>query len=174
MDTYFHVAESNIINGVRIIRASSTQDERGQIWTSFLKDRLEKLLPDELCFKHDKFSLSKQRVIRGIHGDYKTWKMVTCVLGEIYQVVIDLRKESNTYTKYETFLLTDKNHTSLLIPPGLGNAILVESDVALYHYKLAYHGNYVNENEQFSYKWNDPRFKIEWPIDNPILSDRDK
>jgi len=146
---------------------------RGNIWTSFLKDETEKLLPDNLSFKHDKFSQSKKNVLRGIHGDEKSWKLVTCVYGAIQQVVIDCRKESDIYKKYESFEINENNQISVLIPPRFGNAYYVKSNQAVYHYKLAYEGEYIDANKQFSYKWNDPTFKIKWPIENPILSDRD-
>ncbi len=174
MNASFDITESSIIKDVWIIQPSVTEDERGNIWTSFLQGKIEKLLPEGLCFKHDKFSHSKKNVIRGIHGDYKTWKLVTCVFGDIYQVVVDLRKESTSLNKYESFLLSGDNHIGILIPPGLGNALLVTSHIAVYHYKLAYRGSYVSEKAQFSHKWNDPRFNIIWPINDPILSDRDK
>ncbi len=167
------IQESKLIKGVCIIKPSLSEDNRGKIWTSFLKNELENLLPKEYYFKHDKFSYSKKNVLRGIHGDEKSWKLVTCVFGSIQQVVVDCRKESNTYTKYESFNIDGNNQISIFIPPLLGNAFYVKSDEAVYHYKLAYHGNYIDSDEQFSYKWNDPRFSINWEAKNPILSDRD-
>ncbi len=174
MSIDFSITESDVINGVWIIRPSVAQDERGNIWTSFLKDEIEKLLPDGLCFKHDKFSQSKRNVLRGIHGDEKTWKLVTCVFGEIYQVVVDCRSESKTYKLYDSFTISENNQISVLIPPRLGNAYYVKSDKAVYHYKLAYKGSYIDTDEQSSFKWNDPLFNIKWPSNNPILSNRDK
>ena len=99
----FTIQESKLIKGIWIIKPSFSEDNRGKIWTSFLKNELENLLPKELYFKHDKFSYSKKNVLRGIHGDEKSWKLVTCVFGSIQQVVVDCGKESNTYTKYESF-----------------------------------------------------------------------
>ena len=61
----------------------------------------------------------------------------------------------------------------VLIPPGIGNAFYVNSEKATYHYKLAYHGEYVDADEQFTVPWDDPRINIEWPSRSPILSDRD-
>ena len=139
-----------------------------------LKNDVEKLLPEELFFKHDKFSISNQNVLRGIHGDEKSWKLVTCVFGAIQQVVVDCRKDSDTYTLYESFNINEDNQISILIPPRLGNAYYVNSANAVYHYKLAYDGEYIDADKQFSYKWNDPVFNIKWPTNNPILSGRDK
>ena len=174
MGINFKIKESEIIEGVWIIKPSVAQDNRGNIWTSFLKEDVEKLLPSGLFFKHDKFSESKRNVLRGIHGDEKSWKLVTCVYGEIHQVVVDCRKGSPTYLSWEKFIVKKENQLSVLIPPNMGNAYFVNSVKAVYHYKLAYEGEYIDAEEQFSYKWNDPRINVDWPIKNPILSDRDK
>ena len=70
-------------------------------------------------FRHDKFSISKKRVLRGIHGDSKTWKLVSCVQGSVYQVVVDLRKKSKSYLSWQSFSLGEDNHSSVLIPPDV-------------------------------------------------------
>lgn len=174
MGINFAITESKKLKGVWIIKPSIAEDNRGNIWTSFLKDEIEKLLPDNLYFKHDKFSQSKKNVLRGVHGDEKSWKLVTCVYGDIFQVVVDCRKESSTYKKSESFNINGDNLVSILIPPRFGNAYYVKSEKAVYHYKLAYEGEYIDVNRQFSYKWNDPLFNIKWPTENPILSKRDE
>jgi len=174
MSINFKIFESKVIQGVWIIRPSVAHDDRGNIWTSFLKKDVEKLLPADLHFKHDKFSQSKRNVLRGIHGDEKSWKLVTCVYGEIYQVVVDCRKESNTYKQYDKFTISYKNQILVLMPPGLGNAYYVKSNDAVYHYKLAYKGSYIEADDQFSIKWNDPMFSIQWPTNDPFLSNRDQ
>jgi dTDP-4-dehydrorhamnose 3,5-epimerase len=174
MSISFEIRESKLIQGVKIIKPSVSSDLRGNIWTSFLADEPQNLLPSGLTFKHDKFSLSKLNVLRGIHGDDKSWKLVTCVYGEILQVVVDCRKESKTLNRHELFKINKKNNISILVPPRLGNAYYVVSDEAVYHYKLAYKGKYFDSKEQFTRKWNDPAFSIDWPIKSPILSDRDK
>ncbi len=174
MSINFQITESDLLKGVWTIKPSVASDLRGTIWTSFLKDEVERLVPDDLYFKHDKFSVSKKNVLRGIHGDEKSWKLVTCVYGDVFQVVVDLRKESNTYMKWEKFIINNENQLSVLIPPNMGNAYFVNSVEAVYHYKLAYEGEYIDADEQFSYMWNDPRINIDWPIKNPILSDRDE
>ena len=77
------------------------------------------------------------------------------------------------YSEYESFEISEKNQMSILIPPRLGNAYYVNSDYAVYHYKLAYDGDYIDADEQFTYRWNDPLFNIKWPTEEPILSKRD-
>ena len=169
----FTIKESKLLKGVMIIKPSVSSDMRGSIWTSYLKDEIDKLLPAGLNFKHDKFSESSHNVLRGIHGDNKSWKLVTSVYGEVQQVVVDCREYSPTYLQWEKFIINKENQQLILIPPNMGNAYYVSSKNAVYHYKLAYEGDYIDANEQFTYAWNDASINIDWPIDNPILSDRD-
>ncbi len=169
----FKITKSKL-RGVFIFKPSVNIDKRGTLYTSFYKEVFDDYLPDNLYFKHDKFSRSLKNVLRGIHGDTKSWKLVTCVYGEIFEAIVDLRKNSPTYKKWESFIISDKNPFSILLPPGIGNSFLVRSDVAVYHYKLAYPGEYLDAKDQFSVKWNDPEIGIKWPILNPVLSERDK
>lgn len=173
MSIEFDITKSTRMPGVKIITPSTHNESRGSIWTSYSSSGLEALLPDQLRFKHDKFSISKKNVLRGIHGDGKSWKLVSCVTGSIFQVVVDMRENSETFLHWEAFDLGDNNRQMVLIPPGLGNAFYVKSDQATYHYKLAYDGHYADVDEQFTVSWNDPRIDIIWPVTDPILSERD-
>jgi dTDP-4-dehydrorhamnose 3,5-epimerase len=173
MNFKFSIKESKKIKGIWVIKPEIFTDERGTIWTSFFKDEIEKLLPNNLHFKHDKFSESKQNVLRGIHGDSKSWKLVTAVYGEIHQVVVDYRKDSPTYLHWEKFIINKNNQQLILIPPNMGNSYYVKSEVAVYHYKVAYVGNYIDADGQFTIPWNDEKIGIDWEITNPILSARD-
>lgn len=170
----FEIYESETIKGVTIFKPSMNIDFRGSLYTTFHNDVFRDYIPDNLFFKHDKFSKSKKDVLRGIHGDTQSWKLVTTVFGSILQVVVDCRKDSPTYMKFEKFEINDQNPISVLIPPGLGNSFLVLSEYAVYHYKLAYTGEYLDADQQFSVKWNDKKIGIDWPLNNPILSERDK
>ena len=169
----FIIEESQKIKGVYIITPSISEDLRGNIWTSFYQEDIEKLLPKGLHFKHDKFSQSRQNVLRGIHGDIKTWKYVTCVFGEIHQYVVDCRENSPTYLQWEEFIINKDQQKMILIPPCMGNAYYVKSEYAVYHYKCAYDGEYLDAGDQFTFAWNDPKINITWPTKSPILSDRD-
>lgn len=173
MSIKFDIEESNKIQGVFIIKPSMASDLRGNIWTSFLKDEIDNLLPSDLFFKHDKFSTSSKNVLRGIHGDNKSWKLVTCVYGEIQQVVVDMRSNSPTYKQWQDFIINKENQQLILIPPNMGNAYYINSNEAVYHYKLAYSGDYIDADEQFSIAWNDKSIGINWNAKSPILSDRD-
>jgi dTDP-4-dehydrorhamnose 3,5-epimerase len=142
-------------------------DYRGEIYTVCNnKD-------SELKFSHDKVAIRYKDVLVGIHGDYKTWKLVTCLYGRIFAVIVDNREDSVDYLKFKDFILSHENKKQLLIPPGFGNSFFVLSDVCIYNYKLSYDGEYVDHDQQFTIKWNDPRLGIKWPHDAPILSPRD-
>ena len=168
------IFEANTLPEVKIIRHSKFSDHRGQLWTTF-DERLSEIdFLKHLKFKHDKFAVNEKNTLRGIHGDNKTWKLVTVIRGSVFQVIVDCRTESDLYLKYETYELTGNDPTSILIPPGFGNAFLSISENSVYHYKLAYTGSYNDADNQFTMKWNDPNVNIPWPSQNPILSERDK
>ncbi len=164
----------NKIADLHAFKLSVYNDFRGSIYTTYLKEKFKNYLPEDLEFIHDKFSCSKKNVLRGLHGDVKTWKLVTCVYGEIQQVVVDFRPESETYLQWESFIINDKNQTVILVPPNFANGYCALSDDVVYHYKLAYIGEYFDVEDQFVVKWNDSRLEIDWLIDDPILNDRDK
>lgn len=170
----FEIHRSEIIPDLVWFRTKKFSDLRGSLFTTFHKEVQEQFLPEGQFFKHDKFALTFHNCLRGIHGDSKSWKLVTSVYGEVYEVAVDLRPDSPTYGKWDKFLINQDNQVSVLLPPGFGNSFIVTSEVAVYHYKLAYDGDYVDAADQFSFRWDDPRFGIEWPTDTPILSDRDK
>ena len=124
-----------------------------------------------MFFKHDKFSESVHNVLRGIHGDNKTWKLVSCPFGKYYLVVIDLNIDSPTYEKWESFVLSNVNKEQILIPPNHANGHLILSDIAIFQYKQS---EYYDSGEQFTVKFDDSKYNIWWPIERPILSKRDQ
>ncbi|HAN19004.1 MAG: hypothetical protein A2X13_11585 [Bacteroidetes bacterium GWC2_33_15] len=170
----FEITRSKVIPDILIIKPSISWDDRGNIFSSYNADFYNTFLPKTLDFKHDKFALSKKNVLRGLHGDNKTWKLVSCAFGEIYEVVVDLRPDSPSYMKWDAFELTADEFRQILIPPNFINGYYVKSDKALFHYKLAYDGEYIDAGEQITFRWDDEKFKIKWPCINPILQNRDK
>ena len=148
---------------------SSFKDFRGYYWTSWKKDLIK-----NIKFKHDKFSLSKKNVLRGLHGDNKTWKLVSCPYGKFILVVVNCVKQSKNYLKWRSWILSQENGVQILIPPNYANGHLCLTDKCLFHYKLAYEGSYNDVGKQFSLRWNDPKLNINWKIKKPILSGRDK
>ena len=125
-------------------------------------------------YNHDKVSTSRKNVLRGIHGDYKSHKLITCLYGEIYFVTVDYRPESPTFLQWDWEILSDRNRKQVLLSPGIGNGFVVLSETSVFHYKWFYEGNYPDVKDQFTVKWDDPRFEIVWPINNPILQLRDR
>ena len=154
---------------IKIFKNNSFKDHRGYYWTSWKKHLIKKI-----NFKHDKFSLSKKNVLRGLHGDNKTWKLISCPYGKFLLVVVNYIKNSKDYLKSKSFILSHTNGLQVLIPPNYANGHLCLSNECLFHYKLSYRGGYLDAKNQFSLRWNDPKLKINWGVRKPILSDRDK
>lgn len=121
-------------------------------------------------FVQDDISVSKKNVLRGIHGDQETWKLVSCQYGEFFLVVVNWDKDSSQYGQWESFNLSDENRLQVLIPPKFGNGHLVLSDLAIFHYKQS---TYYNRDGQFTIMWNNPQLAIPWPVTEPVLSNRD-
>ena len=170
----FDVSRSKIINDILIIKPSVSKDIRGTIFTTYHQEIYNTFFKGNVNFLHDKFSESGQYVLRGLHGDDKTWKLVTCVFGEIFQVVVDCRPESKTYLRWDSFTINQNNKKLVLLPPRFANGYCVLSKNAIYHYKLAYSGEYNDVDKQFVLKWDDPRVNISWPIETPVLNKRDQ
>lgn len=122
-------------------------------------------------FVQDDISVSVRNVLRGIHGDDVTWKLVSCLYGEFYMVVVNWDKDSPQFGQWESFTLSDQNRLQVLIPPKFGNGHLTQSKLAIFHYKQS---AYYNRARQFTILWNDPKLNIRWPAKNPILSKRDE
>jgi len=158
-----------MINKIKIFKNKSFKDHRGYYWTSWKKGEIKKVY-----FKHDKFSLSKKNVLRGLHGDKKTWKLVSCPYGKFLLVIVNYIKTSKNYLKSKSLILSQENGVQVLIPPNYANGHLCLTNKCLFHYKLSYRGKYIDAKEQFSLRWNDPKLKIKWKIRKPILSKRDK
>lgn len=161
------IVSKTTLAGVLKITTDIFEDHRGQYMEIYDKSTYEAMGID-IKFVQDDASISTKGVLRGIHGDNETWKLVSCLLGKIYLVVVDCDKE---FGKWESFVLTESNGLQVLVPPNHGLAHLVLSDKAVFHYKQS---TYYDRENQFTYKWNDPRFNIWWPVKEPILSKRDQ
>ena len=160
----------NYIDDIYIFEPDIFTDFRGDLWTTWKKDEF----PYDIDFNHDKVSTSRKNVLRGIHGDFKSHKLITCLYGELFFVIVDNRKNSKTYLQHQTMILDARKRLQVLVPPGVGNAFLVLSEDSVFSYKWSYTGEYPDVEDQFTIKWNDERLNIDWPITNPILQKRDK
>lgn len=159
---------------VPIYTPSVYREFRGEIFTTYQSEYhpVGELLPNSISI-HSRFSKSYRNVLRGLHWDTKTWKLVQALVGDIYLVVLDVREGSSTYGKWESYILTENTREQILIPPGFANGHYALTD-CVFHYNLFYTGEYVDENKQYVIKWNDVRFNMEWPSNTPILQSRDK
>jgi dTDP-4-dehydrorhamnose 3,5-epimerase len=175
----FHFYNGSVLPEVKIAQPSIYHEYRGSISTTYHSDYYDRLLPASernkgLEFKHDRYSKSKMGVLRGLHYDEKTWKLVSCLHGKIYLVVLDMRPKQPNYGKWESFIISPETATQVLIPPMFANGHFVMEDNSIFHYKMAYEGEYNDENKQKTIVFNDKRFNIEWPVQSPILSKRDR
>ena len=158
------------LQGVMVIDPPTNfKDFRGT-YVELYNDRLYKENGIIQKFIQDDISTSKKNVLRGIHGDESTYKLVSCLYGEFYLVVVNNDPNSTQYKQWLSFNLSDINRKQVLIPPMYGNGHLVLSDKCIYYYKQT---TEYNREGQFTIIWNDPEYKIKWPIVNPILSMRD-
>ena len=126
----------------------------------------------KINFVEQDFSFSKKNVLRGLHGDPKTWKLISCLYGKLYLVVLNYDQKSSYFGQWQAFILSPENRLQILIPPMHANGHLILSDRAMFHYNQSEY--YTDGSNQFSVQWNDRRFNIHWPIKNPILSERDR
>lgn len=159
------------IHGVKLIIPEYFEDHRGLYLEIFDKKKFNELTGLGIDFVQDDISVSRKDVLRGIHGDWQTTKLVTVLNGSGYVVIVDNRKDSPTYKKWQSFILSDKNKYQLLLPAGIGNSVLALEDNMVYYYKQNTH---FSDGKQFTLKWDDPELNIWWCVKNPILSQRDE
>ena len=162
------------IEGLYIIEPEITEDERGYFTRIFAREELER---EGLSFAivHANVSFTKKRgTIRGLHFQKEPGvegKIVHCVKGAIYDVAVDLRKDSNTFGKWVAEELTEENNKMFFIPRGFAHGLQTLTDHCIVHYKMDNY--YISENAD-SIKWNDPDLGITWPIEKPVvISERD-
>ena len=168
------VKQSSKIKDLSIIYPEVFHDFRGEYVETFSKQNYEQFKDYDgstLDFVEDDISMSRQAVLRGLHGDSKTWKLIQCLMGDFYYVVVDMRKDSPTYLNWEAFTMNEKNRIQVLVPAGCANGHLVMSDRCIFSYKQSQY--YSGMSNQFTVRWNDPSINIYWPITNPIVSQRD-
>lgn len=162
------MGDSKLINDLEVMLPSTIfEDFRGEYIALFDKS----IVDYGIDFVQDTISISYPGVLRGIHGDYKTWKLVTCLKGAFYLVVVDNRPDSSTYKNVYTTTLSSVNKRQVLIPPGCGNGhYVLGTEAAIFHYKQS---SAYDRASQFTIRWNDPAWGVSWPCKDPILSARD-
>ncbi len=155
------------ISGLKIIQTKIFFDKRGFFKEVYKNNLIKK------NFKFDVISLSKKNVIRGLHIQTKKpqAKVITVVSGKIMDVAVDLRKNSKTFGKYYSLIISDKSDYSFYVPEGFAHGFLCLSDKCIVHYKCS---EYRHKESETTLNWNDQGVKIKWPIKKPILSKKDK
>jgi len=156
--------------GVRLIKPEVFEDFRGQYVETY-NEALYAEKGIDVKFIQDDISVSSRHVLRGIHGDQETWKLISCLHGKFYLMVVNWDKNSSQYRQWEAFTLSDQNRLQVLVPPKFGNGHVVLSEIAIFHYKQS---SYYNRPRQYTILWNDPELNLWWPVKNPILSRRDE
>ena len=161
-----------MLNDCFIIDPIVHGDDRGFFLETFQKKRYENFLGPDLQFVQDNHSRSSYGVLRGLHFQKLNpqGKLVRVVKGEVFDVAVDIRKESSTFGKWVGINLSETNKKQLWVPPGFAHGFLVLSDLADFEYKCT---DYYDQDDECSILWNDPDLQIDWPIENPTLSKKD-
>jgi dTDP-4-dehydrorhamnose 3,5-epimerase len=158
------------IDGVVLIAPTVHGDERGFFVETFRANEMPGLGID-VEFVQDNHSRSAARVLRGIHLQRGQAKLVRCPKGRIFDVAVDLRPESPTYRRWEGYQLDDTDHRQLFIPDGFGHGFCVLSDSADVIYRVS---SYYDPELESGIAWDDPEIAVDWPVPDPVLSDRDR
>ena len=155
------------IKDLKIIKTKTFYDKRG-FFREVFKSKLFKK-----NFVFDVMSSSKKNVIRGLHIQTKKpqAKVITVVSGKIMDVAVDLRKNSKTFGKYYSLIISEKSEYSFYIPEGFAHGFLCLSDECIVYYKCS---EFRHKESETTLNWNDKEVKIKWPIKKPILSKKDK
>lgn len=174
MTFYFKKKKFYLINNTTLIENSKFNDLRGQISTIVDKSIQTQIIKKKFTNYSDKIMIRRKNTLTGIHGDKKTWKVLSCIKGKILVVLVNCDRKNKNFGKYYKITLKGKDTKSVIIPPNVGNSYLCLEKENIIFYKNLFNGKYNDFDKQFTYKWNNKIFKIKWPISKPILSKRDK
>ncbi len=165
----FHSTE---IDGMYLIEPQVFKDERGFFLEIFHAERFKEA-GINCSFVQDNHSRSTKGVLRGLHYQLTQpqGKLVRVAKGEVFDVGVDIRKGSPTFGKWAGYKISSENKRMLYLPPGLAHGFCVLSDEADFLYKCT---DFYSREDERGLAWNDPEINIKWPINNPILSDKDK
>jgi dTDP-4-dehydrorhamnose 3,5-epimerase len=160
------------LQGLVLIKPKVFQDHRGFFLETFQQSVYEKCgIPGP--FVQDNHSFSRKGCLRGMH--FQSFpgqaKLVRAAVGKIYDVAVDIRPHSPTYGQWEGAILDDQSHHQLFIPVGFAHGFCVLSPEAHVCYKVSHPYDPKYEKE---FRWDDPTVNIQWPVENPILSEKDR
>lgn len=159
-----------------IIEPTVFEDERGYFYEKFNEKKFEELTGLNGHFVQDNISKSSYGVLRGVHlqkGEHAQAKLVSCLEGKVWDVAVDLRKDSPTFGKWFGVELTPENKLQLYVPRGFGHGFSVLSDTAIFAYKC---DNFYEKDAEGSVIWNDEELNIDWKLPKEViqLSDKDQ
>ena len=163
--------ERSSLEGVLVITPPTIFEDHRGTYVELYNQAAYRDAGIDIDFVQDDISTSRRDVLRGIHGDSETWKLISCLQGSFYLVVVNCDQASSDFSKWEAFVLSDRNNRQVLVPPNHGNRHLVLTESAIFHYKQS---TYYNRESQFTFAFDDPRFSIWWPVKDVITSERDR
>jgi dTDP-4-dehydrorhamnose 3,5-epimerase len=158
--------------GVRLIEPDVYSDDRGSFMETWnARDYGRHGL--DVAFVQDNLSRSRRHVLRGLHfqNPRPQGKLISVLEGKVYDVVVDIRAEADTFGEWEGLVLSAENARQLYVPEGFAHGFVVVSEEALFHYKCT---DFYHPEAEAVIRWDDPALGIEWPVEDPILSDRDR
>jgi dTDP-4-dehydrorhamnose 3,5-epimerase len=157
--------------GLLIIEPDVFGDHRGFFLESWNRQRY-RAAGLEFDFVQDNFSLSRRGTLRGLHfqNPFAQGKLVSVLQGEVFDVGVDIRRGSPTFGRWFGMTLSAENKRQFYLPPGFAHGFLVLSEMALFHYKCT---DYYSPKDEQGFRWDDPAVGIKWPVENPLLSQRD-
>ena len=157
--------------GLLILEPKVFGDPRGFFLETWNQRRYREVGLD-LNFVQDNLSLSRQDTLRGLHFQNPTpqGKLVSVWQGEVFDVVVDLRRSSPTFARSHGLRLSADNKRQFFIPPGFAHGFVVLSETALFHYKCT---DFYTPKDELTLRWDDPDLAIEWPVPAPVLSAKD-
>lgn len=161
------------IPDLKLIHPAVFEDPRGYFFESYNFDRFSEAGIED-HFVQDNQSLSQTGVLRGLHfqvGEFAQSKLVRVIKGAVLDVAVDIRKGSPTYGKHLAVELNEKNKLMLYVPIGFAHGFLTLSDDTIFTYKC---GSVYNKSSEMGIMWNDPELMIDWKVENPLLSEKDK
>jgi dTDP-4-dehydrorhamnose 3,5-epimerase len=160
------------IPDVLILEPKVFGDSRGFFFESYNEKAFREATGVTAHFVQDNHSRSARGVLRGLHYQIEQpqGKLVRCTQGEVFDVVVDIRRDSPTFGQWVGEILSEENKRQLWIPPGLAHGFLVLSESADFLYKTT---EYYAPQHERSILWNDPDLAIEWPLNSPLLSAKD-
>ena len=162
------------LKGAYLIELDKLQDERGFFARSFCQREFEEHGLNPHVVQCNVSFNTKKGTIRGMHyqvSPYEEAKLVRCTKGAIYDVIIDLRPNSNTYMKHYGVQLDTKNRSMLFVPEGFAHGFLTLEDNTEVLYQMS---EFYAPDSARGFRWNDPAFGIEWPMEIKVISDRDR